>query len=1331
MSDPYSEYLEAPDRRHYTRFVTAYLSSVERLAQRIVVSPDLADDVVQETFLRLAEFNPSQNVENPRAYVLRTALNIARDHLRRERTRGGHEEAAGILKTPARPSALEEALSRESVREIYDGIARLPEEYRVALHLLVVEDLSYREIAEVMGVSIDTTSSRIHRARAKLKHLLGSTLFAVGWAHLDVARAKDWFPGSIHSPERYQDVLNALDGIGAPTLAGQSGARLSSLAACGAILVGVSVFPAFTVTTPDAQITLGRERSMDRTVEINEKGLTNMNRWQRFSAPLVVSLGVTTLAQTAQGEAGDLILMLTSALEGVNDITLDSKRETFWVSSFSRPELVEYDKNLKRVLRTIPVPFENPGLSNVAGIAYNPTDDTLFIVDGLARRVVESDVNGTPTGRVIDVPPAKTEDYRRLSGIAFDTGGDDGRGSIYLFHAEVALIREMTLDGGVIRSFPNPADPDRFGGRPDITLSDVEPVYDDGDLVGFDAVIDVGAGDYHLLPLDTDGNADKGTVSLVQAGGEVGGFLRSPFPDPTTGEPVDAYICAVVHGSRFAILRGSEAAFHEIRNASCETTDRMATVRWNRGQVYDEIAIVVEGEVAETLPGDADGWEGQFEVDGVYELTVRARDGDRLSLTTPCVIVIGAGQVLNSVDFEVRQPADSDIAIDEDGTLIVTARSERTLNFFDQDLNLLRTAPISEFFLGNEDRVVGVARGAESETVFLYNSTQHTIGTLTYTGELLFAVDANLPDLEEAPAQPRYLGRPAGMTFDPLGDGGAGSLWLVERARHVLYELGQSGNVLRELPHPYVGLEPTPPLGCESTNAFRGGRLGIECFGITMVKEGLREVYLSGGLFREENLPWIFRMSLETGEIVPGSTVPLRGLQNFASGLQTIAVDGESQLIAVSGRRVASLSLRPPEVPAPTFLFGRQPSGMRRVELEFTNNGPYDFIEVRRDRELLKMIDGAATNFVDETPPPGFRKYTVRGVRENRPSDASQFSVQVGVGAVLEQKMACPLPIPGYITHSPLDGSFFVARRNRGQTVYRYAANLELLEEREVGWSILGLALRVTPDGEPLLYHVKDVAGSRIVLVTETVDGAVLSEAEIDSPRADGRITLLGQLVWASGSDTFYYQELISNTFVEMSLEGETLRTFPHPLPPIDSTVIDSALAFSAERGTLFFAGAEGTERWVTRFYEMQLDGTLTDYTVPVPFGPTISDQIFGAVLAGRELVATGTLGKFGAILRINAFEDVSSVQPFIRGNSNGDENVDLADAIYLLNYLFAGGRGLDCRDAADINDDGSVNLSDPVALLNYLFSAGDPPPPPFPEAGLDPTRDVLTCGER
>ncbi len=87
----------------------------------------------------------------------------------------------------------------------------------------------------------------------------------------------------------------------------------------------------------------------------------------------------------------------------------------------------------------------------------------------------------------------------------------------------------------------------------------------------------------------------------------------------------------------------------------------------------------------------------------------------------------------------------------------------------------------------------------------------------------------------------------------------------------------------------------------------------------------------------------------------------------------------------------------------------------------------------------------------------------------------------------------------------------------------------------------------------------------------------------------------------------------------------------------------------------------------------------------------------------------------------------------FIRGDSNRDARMDIADPINTLNGIFLGiGNAFqfDCRDRPDANDDGTVDISDPVYTLFYLFGGGESPPAPGPQAGQDPTADLLICFE-
>lgn len=80
----------------------------------------------------------------------------------------------------------------------------------------------------------------------------------------------------------------------------------------------------------------------------------------------------------------------------------------------------------------------------------------------------------------------------------------------------------------------------------------------------------------------------------------------------------------------------------------------------------------------------------------------------------------------------------------------------------------------------------------------------------------------------------------------------------------------------------------------------------------------------------------------------------------------------------------------------------------------------------------------------------------------------------------------------------------------------------------------------------------------------------------------------------------------------------------------------------------------------------------------------------------------------------------------FVRGDSDGDGAVDLADAIQLLGWITGGGEP-GCWTAADVNGDMRIDISDPIALLGYLFASELPPVAPFPGCGTDPN-SVFTC---
>ncbi|MCA8960038.1 MAG: CRTAC1 family protein [Planctomycetes bacterium] len=81
----------------------------------------------------------------------------------------------------------------------------------------------------------------------------------------------------------------------------------------------------------------------------------------------------------------------------------------------------------------------------------------------------------------------------------------------------------------------------------------------------------------------------------------------------------------------------------------------------------------------------------------------------------------------------------------------------------------------------------------------------------------------------------------------------------------------------------------------------------------------------------------------------------------------------------------------------------------------------------------------------------------------------------------------------------------------------------------------------------------------------------------------------------------------------------------------------------------------------------------------------------------------------------------------FRRGDVDFDGAITIADAIAIL---IPPTGGPDCDDAQDANDDGQIDIADPITLLSYLFIGGSAPPAPALDCGLDPTPDLVVCVE-
>jgi len=95
----------------------------------------------------------------------------------------------------------------------------------------------------------------------------------------------------------------------------------------------------------------------------------------------------------------------------------------------------------------------------------------------------------------------------------------------------------------------------------------------------------------------------------------------------------------------------------------------------------------------------------------------------------------------------------------------------------------------------------------------------------------------------------------------------------------------------------------------------------------------------------------------------------------------------------------------------------------------------------------------------------------------------------------------------------------------------------------------------------------------------------------------------------------------------------------------------------------------------------------------------------------------------------LEGMRPIVTVPEFIRGDANSDGALQISDAVFILQYLFAAGESPSCLDASDSNDDGYIDISDVMKILMYLFGDLPAPPAPYPDCGVDTTEDSLDCG--
>jgi RNA polymerase sigma-70 factor (ECF subfamily) len=180
------------DTAAFTELVEKYKQPIMNLVYRTIRDPTEAEDLAQNVFVQVFKSAPRyKNTAKFSTWLFTIARNLCLNEIRR---RSRHPAESLDVPHPEQEdqplhqfedkktfSPPESLLHGELARKIEEAMADLPENQRSAILLCRQEDLSYEEIAEVLGCSVSATKSLIHRGRETLKEKLKAYIRSGKW----------------------------------------------------------------------------------------------------------------------------------------------------------------------------------------------------------------------------------------------------------------------------------------------------------------------------------------------------------------------------------------------------------------------------------------------------------------------------------------------------------------------------------------------------------------------------------------------------------------------------------------------------------------------------------------------------------------------------------------------------------------------------------------------------------------------------------------------------------------------------------------------------------------------------------------------------------------------------------------------------------------------------------------------------------------------------------------------------------------------------------------------------------------------------------------------
>jgi len=160
----------------FEQILLRYEKLILHIARRYLNNQEDALDASQDAIIRIYKGLPNVILReggNLKAWICTVTANTCLDIVRKRRVVAEELTEESAITSPNLPSAEDSAITNERVKEILEAIAKLPDDHRMVLILRDMQGLSYEELADALSLTLGTVKSRLSRARAALKKMLG------------------------------------------------------------------------------------------------------------------------------------------------------------------------------------------------------------------------------------------------------------------------------------------------------------------------------------------------------------------------------------------------------------------------------------------------------------------------------------------------------------------------------------------------------------------------------------------------------------------------------------------------------------------------------------------------------------------------------------------------------------------------------------------------------------------------------------------------------------------------------------------------------------------------------------------------------------------------------------------------------------------------------------------------------------------------------------------------------------------------------------------------------------------------------------------------------